>query len=171
VLLFLISARLNWVEARLPAGAAIVNDGDSLTLGTERVRLRGIDAPEYAQICAKDGVNYACGRRSREALARLVAGKAVSCSGSERDRYGRLLGACEAGGVDLNRTQVETGWAVAYGNYAEEENQARLRRLGLWAGSFDRPRHWRDSHSGMNESEQSPQGGILEWLRQIFGFS
>src|SRR5262245_9267960 len=85
-LLFLISARLNWVETRLPAGATIVNDGDSLTLGTERVRLRGIDAPEYAQICVKDGVNYSCGRRSREALARLVAGKAVSCSGSERDR-------------------------------------------------------------------------------------
>jgi endonuclease YncB( thermonuclease family) len=168
-LLFLISARLNWVETRLPAGAAIVNDGDSLTLGAERVRLRGIDAPEYGQMCVKDGVNYACGRRSREALAKLVGGRAVSCSGSERDRYGRLLGDCTAGGVDLNRTQVETGWAIAYGDYAEEEDRARQMRLGLWAGSFDRPRDWRDGH-GRTIEEHELKGSILDWLRQIFGF-
>jgi endonuclease YncB( thermonuclease family) len=170
-LLFLISARLNWVETRLPAGAAIVNDGDSLTLGTERVRLRGIDAPEYGQICAKDGINYACGRRSREALAKLVGGNAVSCTGSERDRYGRLLGNCTAGGIDLNRMQVETGWAIAYGGYAKEEDEARRMKLGLWAGSFDRPRDWRDSHGRMSEERHVPKASILDWLRQIFGYS
>jgi endonuclease YncB( thermonuclease family) len=170
-LLFVISARLSQVEVRHPAGAVIINDGDSLTLGTERIRLRGIDAPEYAQICTKNGAAYACGLRSREALARLVNGKAVSCSGSERDRFGRLLGVCEAGGVDLNRTQVATGWAIAYGGYFEEEKQARLRRLGLWAGSFDRPRDWRDSHGRMVEGEHHPKRGIIDRLRQIFRFS
>jgi endonuclease YncB( thermonuclease family) len=148
-MLALIAARLNRVEVRHPAGAVIVNDGDSLTLGTERIRLRGIDAPELAQTCEKDGAAYACGRRSRETLAQLVGGKAVSCTGSEHDRFGRLLGVCTAGGVDLNQTQVATGWAIAYGGYFEEEKQARLKRLGIWAGSFERPRDWRDSHGRM----------------------
>jgi endonuclease YncB( thermonuclease family) len=171
-LLLLIAARLDRVET-LPAGAAIVHDGDTLTLGRERVRLRGIDAPEYTQICVRNGANYACGQTSREALARLVGGKAVSCSGSERDRYGRLLGSCVAGGVDLNRTQVMNGWAIAYGGYVEEEDQARRKRLGLWAGSFDRPRNWRDNHRGKIEGEQGRvgvYGGNLDRLRQIFRF-
>src|SRR5262245_35638337 len=155
-LLFVVSARLNRAEIRPPAGGAIVNDGDSLTLGMQRVRLRGIDAPELAQTCVMDGVTYPCGRRSREMLARLVGGKAVSCSGSRRDRFDRLLGVCVAGGVDLNRTQVATGWAIAYGDYFEDEKQARLKRLGLWAGSFDRPRDWRDTHGRMYEGAHRP---------------
>src|SRR5262245_62768957 len=77
-LLFVVSARLNRTEIRPPAGGTIVNDGDTLTQGTERVRLLGIDAPELAQTCVKDGAPYPCGRRSREMLARLVDGKAVS---------------------------------------------------------------------------------------------
>ena len=170
-LLFLISARLGQVELQLPAGRAVVNDGDSLTIGSERVRLRGIDAPEFHQTCVKDGQSYACGRRSREALVRLVSGKAVTCSGSEHDRYGRLLARCQAGGIDLNREQVEAGWAIAYGDYAQEEDNARQKRLGLWAGSFERPRNWRDGHGGMMEGAHDFKGRFLDRLRQIIHFS
>src|SRR5262245_15976783 len=119
-MLLLISARLDRVEVQMPVAAAIVNDGDSLTLGAQRIRLRGIDAPEYAQTCVKNGENYACGRRSREALAKLIGGKSVSCSGWENDRYGRLLAECTVAGVNLNRMQVTSGWAVAYGDYFKE---------------------------------------------------
>ncbi len=80
-LLILLSARLDRVDTRTASGTAVVNDGDSLTIGGVKIRLRGIDAPEYAQMCERDGVDYACGRKSREALARLVAGRRVICEG------------------------------------------------------------------------------------------
>lgn len=104
-LLILLAARLDRFETRKAEGSAIVNDGDSLTLGTERIRMRGIDAPEYQQICRKDGADYVCGRLARQALVRLISGNPVTCSGWQRDRYGRLLGDCKAGGKDLNRAQ------------------------------------------------------------------
>lgn len=170
-LLVLVAARLDRVETRQIAGVATINDGDSITLGSERIRLLGIDAPEYAQICRKDGADYACGRHARNALAKLVAGRAVDCAGWERDRYGRLLGVCTAGGVDLNRSLVEQGWAVAYGNYDEAEKLARQKRVGLWAGEFDRPRQWRDNHGGMADRDHDYGNTILNWLREILRFS
>ncbi|MGO4831826.1 thermonuclease family protein [Rhizobiaceae sp. 2RAB30] len=168
-MLTVVASRLDRVETRQAAGAAIVNDGDTLTLGAERVRLRGIDAPEYNQSCMRDGAGYPCGRRSREALSRLVSGKSVTCDGWERDRYGRLLGLCSAGGVDLNKEQVAAGWAVAYGGYVDEEEAARSKGLGMWAGDFDRPRDWRASHNGSAESEHDSVGAVLNWLRAILG--
>ena len=170
-LLAVVAARLDRVETRKISGDAIVNDGDTITLKGERIRLRGIDAPEYNQTCLKDGAAYPCGRRSREALARLANNGQIECAGWERDRYGRLLGNCTAGGVDLNRRQVEEGWAVAYGDYADAERAARQRGAGLWAGSFERPRDWRVEHGGMAEGEHGLLAQMLNWLRAIFGFS
>jgi endonuclease YncB( thermonuclease family) len=170
-LLILLSARLDRVERRSLEGTATVNDGDSITLGADRIRLRGIDAPEFTQSCRRQGADYPCGRRAREALIALIDGKPVACAGWERDRYGRLLAACTAGGRDLNRSLVEAGWAVAYGDFEAEERAARQNGAGLWAGTFDRPREWRDLHGGMAESEHGAAGRILNWLRQMLRFS
>ncbi len=170
-LLILLSARLDRVERRGIEGRATVNDGDSLTLGSERIRLRGIDAPEFTQTCRRQGADYPCGRRARDALAGLIGGKPVACAGWERDRYGRLLAACTAGGKDLNRALVEAGWAVAYGEFEAEERIARQNGAGLWAGSFDPPRVWRDRHGGMAETEHGATGRIINWLRAILRIS
>jgi endonuclease YncB( thermonuclease family) len=170
-LLALLAARLDRSEPRLACGSAVVNDGDTITVGAERIRLRGIDAPEYHQVCRKNGADYACGRTSREALAKLTRNKAVSCSGDRHDRYGRLLGDCKAGGISLNSAQVEAGWALAYGDFETEEARARERAAGLWAGAFEEPRAWRDAHGGMVESDRDHGGSILDWLRQILRFS
>jgi hypothetical protein len=102
-------------------------------------------------------------------LSRLIAGKPVTCEGWERDRYGRLLGQCSAGEVDLNKEQVAAGWAIAYGGYFDEEDAARTEKLGLWAGDFARPREWRDTHGGMAEGEHDRLGAALNWLRAILG--
>lgn len=152
-ILSLVVARLERADTREERGAAIVADGDSITLGTTRIRLRGIDAPEYAQTCQKGGADYACGKRAREALAAMAAGRAVSCSGSRHDRYGRFLGDCTAGGVDLNRAQVQAGWAVAYGGYEAEETAARAAKAGVWAGTFERPEDWRRRHGAKTEAK------------------
>jgi len=169
-LLVVLAARLDRTETRTLEGSVTVNDGDSLTIGAERIRLRGIDAPEYGQSCRKDGADYPCGRRARDALSTLIGGRPVSCSGWERDKYDRLLAACTAGGRDLNRGQVEAGWAVAYGDYRAEEAVARQNGAGLWAGSFERPRDWREMHGGMVESEHMSPGSIIDWLRQVLRF-
>src|SRR3954471_211274 len=79
--LILLAARLDRVETRKTQGIAIINDGDSITLGAERIRMRGIDAPEYAQTCRNNGADYACGTLARQSLVRLIAGRSVTCSG------------------------------------------------------------------------------------------
>jgi endonuclease YncB( thermonuclease family) len=170
-LVAVIAARIDRVSTRHLAGEATINDGDTITLRGERIRLVGIDAPEYNQTCTKDGATYACGRQSREALARLAKSGAVECSGWERDRYRRLLATCKAGAIDLNRRQVEDGWAVAWGDYTDAETLAREKRVGLWAGEFQRPRDWRVEHGGMTEAEHDVFGRIVNWLGAIFGFS
>ena len=169
--LALVAARLDRVETRRISGDTVVNDGDTITLTGERIRLRGIDAPEYNQTCRKSGSTYPCGRRAREALVELAGSGRIECSGWERDRYRRLLAVCSAGGVELNRRQVEQGWAIAYGDYADAERSARERGAGLWAGTFERPRDWRSEHGGMVESEHDLFARLVNWLWAIAGFS
>ncbi|KQU89990.1 nuclease [Mesorhizobium sp. Root102] len=170
-LLILLAARLDRVETRKTQGVAIINDGDSITLGTERIRMRGIDAPEYTQTCRRNGADYPCGTLARQSLVRLIAGKPVSCTGWQRDRYGRLLGDCTAGGKDLNRAQVEAGWAVAYGDFESEEATARTGKAGIWAGTFDQPQDWRDRHHGeVVERKHGTLASIGDAVREIFRF-
>ncbi|QKC90528.1 thermonuclease family protein [Mesorhizobium sp. NZP2234] len=170
-LLILLAARLDRVETRQTQGAAVINDGDSITLGAERIRMRGIDAPEYTQTCRRNGADYACGTLARQSLVRLIAGRPVTCSGWQRDRYGRLLGDCKAGDTDLNRAQVEAGWAVAYGDFESEEAIARTAKVGIWAGTFDRPQDWRDSHHGeVVERKHGTLASIGDAVREIFRF-
>lgn len=169
-LLALVVARFDEGAAVRIAGAAAVGDGDSLTIGGERIRLIGIDAPELDQTCRRDDRDYACGRQSRQALVALIGALAVACEGRGKDRYERLLADCRAGDVDLGRAQVEAGWAVAYGDYEREEAAAREAGRGLWAGPFERPLDWRDSHGAAAEAEHVRPSALLDWLRAILGF-
>jgi endonuclease YncB( thermonuclease family) len=106
--------------------------------GTERVRLEGIDAPEWAQPYGMD---------AQKALERSSLGQAVQVAHRQRDRYGRLLGQvflaqCQ----DLNLQLLRTGMAWFYkayacdldaprrNTYAQAQAQAQSGRLGLWQG-------------------------------------
>ena len=160
--LALVVARGLWEPPQTLGGSAAVVDGDTLMVGNERVRLAAIDAPELSQTCTRDGRQTACGRDARVALQRLVAGGSIACRWSERDRYGRLLGHCEAGGTDLNREMVRSGWAVAYGDYHAVEREARLAARGVWAGEFEQPQDWRRLHGGL--AEQEHRVATLAWL-------
>jgi endonuclease YncB( thermonuclease family) len=167
-LLALLAARLDRIGTRNEQGAARVNDGDTITLGQERIRLRGIDAPEYTQTCERNGEDYACGRMARQALVDLIGGRQVFCAGWQRDRYGRLLGDCLAGDVDLNRALVGAGWAVAYGGYEAEERKARAAKAGIWAGSFNRPQDWRRVHDRPDERPHDTFGSLGDAFRELF---
>lgn len=124
-----------------------VVDGDTLRLGDRTLRLAAIDAPERGQTCGDaSGRAFDCGAAAAEALSRLVNGRSVVCRVTGRDRYGRGLGTCTAGGAELNAGLVAAGWALAYEPgtpMALVEVQARLSGRGLWAGGFVRPEEWR----------------------------
>jgi endonuclease YncB( thermonuclease family) len=131
------------------SGAARPGDGDSFHLGGDRVRLLGIDAPEYAQTCTgSDGHAWPCGRSARDRLAGLLKGGAVQCQPEGRDKYQRVLAVCQVAGTDIGRLMVAEGLAISSGRYAGEERAARSSRRGIWAGSFDTPRDWRDGRQG-----------------------
>lgn len=148
----MLAVRLDRLGAQANHGAAVVIDGDTLSIAGERIRLRGIDAFERGQTCRRDGAGYDCGKAAAAALAGLVGGREVSCTGGGRDRYGRLLAVCEAGGRELNAAMVASGWALAYGAYHIEEFRARAAGAGAWAGTFDSPAAWRGTHGRPLES-------------------
>ena len=137
------------------SGNMIAVDGDSLRpkAGGEDIRLHGIDAPELNQSCQDaGGQNYPCGRRARDHLRKLVAGRQVDCRTRDVDRYGRTVAVCTAGETDLNRQMVSDGWALAYRQhehrYVRDEVAAQAARRGIWQGTFDRPELWRRINLG-----------------------
>lgn len=163
--------RLDRIASVNHAAMPIVADGDTLTLGAERIRLRGIDAPEFTQTCRRGDADYGCGREAKAELIRLIGGRKVACEGWERDKYNRLLAACRAGDADLNKAMVENGWAIAYGGYGAEEAAARAAKRGLWAGTFDRPSAWRAAHGDVLESEHTDFAALLNALKALLGLS
>lgn len=131
----------------LPVAADIINgkvvgivDGDTIDVldangRQHRIRLAGIDAPEKFQ---------AFGSRSKENLSTMVFGKSVSVQWTKTDRDERAVGKVLMAGQDTNLAQVQAGLAWHFKkyqkeqspadrtSYAQAENEARARRIGLW---------------------------------------
>lgn len=138
----------SWLEpAPEPlTGTLRASDGDSFHYGAERIRLLGIDAPELEQTCMAPGHGtWPCGEAARDQLARLLR-DGVTCAREGRDWYGRVLARCNAAEHDIGSALVANGWAVAVDDYWTEEQAARGKKLGIWAGSFMLPKQWRDAH-------------------------
>lgn len=147
---------LSLLVLALPAAAETIacqvvriSDGDTLTCLTadkkqERIRLRGIDAPERKQ---------PYGARSTQSLSDLTFGKTATVHWNSRDRWGRIIGAvwvepadCVGCGptLDAGRAQVALGMAWWFKRCAEQqpieerhayefdETEARARLVGLW---------------------------------------
>lgn len=129
------------------SGPARIVDGDTIEIAEQRIRLHGIDAPEQAQSCLVGTTPWPCGRAATQGLLAAVDGQPVECVGGERDRWGRLIAVCYAGGLNLNAYMVRAGLALAYRRYAEdyilEEVEARADARGMWRGRFVEPWGWR----------------------------
>ncbi len=144
----ILAACIAWpASSETISGKARVVDGDTLAIAGERVRLRGIDAPETRQTCSRDGRRWTCGKAATKAMRRLVGRDPVRCEVRDRDRYGRAVATCYAGGQDLQRELVRQGLALAYRRhstrYVPDENAARAEGRGLWSGGFVEPWRWR----------------------------
>jgi endonuclease YncB( thermonuclease family) len=133
-------------------GVARVIDGDTIAIGSQHIRLTGIDAPETDQVCLDSTANrWACGIAARDQLSKHLAGRTISCDGHGQDRYGRLLAVCSTDNHDLNGWMVREGLALAYTKYSRDyiadEASARELRKGMWAGAFIAPWDWRHRDS------------------------
>ncbi len=164
--------RYGQIEQFNHSGNAIVLDGDTIMLSGRKIRLEGIDAPEFSQTCKAKSGSYPCGREARKQLVALAKGGTVECSGWQDDKYGRFLGSCIVGQVDLNRQMVLSGWAVSYGDYLAEEAAARKAGKGVWQGEFDRPSVWRKTHDRFAAANDAPHDfwyKLTAFLRRMFG--
>jgi endonuclease YncB( thermonuclease family) len=120
-------------------GQAIAKDGDDLIIAGTDIRLFGIDAFEFGQMCEADGAAYACGQLAKQDLAKKVLGREVHCEQRDYDSaHKRPVAVCSVDGEDVNAWMVSEGWAIAYRkfsmDYVDEENDAHAKRKGAWRG-------------------------------------
>jgi endonuclease YncB( thermonuclease family) len=135
------------------AGTVSVIDGDTLDVGSTRVRLHGIDAAEEDQTCRLEGFEWPCGTFVSRRVRELFEGREAVCERLDTDRYGRAVARCavarfaeakEAGQrVDIGAEIVGRGLATAYRRYSDDyaatEAAARAQGAGLFAGSMAPP--------------------------------
>jgi len=201
MVLLAISALLAGAFAVSHAASIRVADGDTIELGGQRIRLQGIDAPELHQECRDaSGRNWPCGRRARSELRKIIGNDPVQCEAHAKDRFGRSVAVCRAGGRDLGEAMVRSGFALAYPDWASPygaaQSEARSRKAGLWAGSFEDPRAWRDEHprsdlrddrpligrragdiippaarDWLQERSQAARQSVMRWLRSFWAAS
>lgn len=151
------------------SGPAKVIDGDTIKIRGARIRLHGIDAPESVQVCQAEGKSYRCGTSATLALARRIGNRSVSCDERDKDRYGRVVAVCRAGGEDLNGWLVSEGLALAYQRYSTDyvgqERAAREARRGLWRGEFVKPWQWRKGKrmAGEKAADAAPGTCRIKW--------
>ena len=124
-----------------------VTDGDSLEHGERRIRLDGIDAPEFNQVCyTANKQEYPCGADAQKYLENLLKDSEIRCDCSpEKDKYGREICECFADDISLNEALIFAGQAVAYrgDKYLAAEQEAKAYKRGIWRGKFMRPALYR----------------------------
>lgn len=148
-----------------------VIDGDTLDIAAEgktmRVRLRGIDAPEKAQLW---------GDESLQMLKGFLGDSTVCLSLYGQDRFGRELAELSVDGripasvskmpcsVSINQLMVKNGgaWAYRYQGKAIDkdllpfENKARSSRAGLWVTDDPTPPwQWRAQNNFGENDDRS----------------
>jgi endonuclease YncB( thermonuclease family) len=137
-----------------PRGQNIrVADGDSFAIGGQKMRLVGIDAPEYGQTCKNaSGAAWQCGKMARASLELMIRQPDLSCMATAVDQYRRALVTCSTADVpDIASAQVLAGMAISnayFGirNYGEEEDIAHNAKRGIWIGEFVPPAEWRAAY-------------------------
>jgi endonuclease YncB( thermonuclease family) len=144
---FLLASYNCWAT-EIVSGVPRIVDGDTVQIGSTKIRLSGIDAPETDQLCLDGkGEDWACGVASRDQLIKFSDGRGWDCDILGTDRYGRSLGKCFVEGEDISSWMVRSGWAMSFVRYSHEydHDEARAREVGvgLWSGAFIAPWDWR----------------------------
>jgi endonuclease YncB( thermonuclease family) len=145
-----LASSLSAACAGMVVGVPEVGDADTVVIAGEKVRLLDMDAPESDQFCLNhNGEPWKCGLAARDALKQETAGKTWECETVRRDRDRRWLSSCTVGGQNISAWMVREGWAMSPTHkgfshrFDAEEERAREKQVGLWAGAFIAPWDWR----------------------------
>jgi endonuclease YncB( thermonuclease family) len=125
-----------------------VIDGDTLVVWADnhaiKVRLYGVDCPEYGQPYAREAKYFSQER---------VLGKRVVIEKVTEDSYGRTIAFVRYGDDLLNEDLVKSGYAWVSPKYCkkdlcdswkEKERRARKDKLGLWQEAHpESPWQWK----------------------------
>ena len=143
-------------EIKEISGNAQIIDGDTIKINSKKIRLYGIDAPEFKQTCKKTYLtisfmsftkDYMCGEASADKLIKKINKQKLNCNILDVDRYKRLIGECFKRNINLNSWMVSNGYAVAYRKYSKkyvsDEINAKNNKLGIWQGKFEMPWDYR----------------------------
>ncbi len=111
-----------------------VTDGDTILVmlyeAAMKVRLNGIDCPEFSQDF---------GTKAKQFTLGLAFGKDARLEWSKKDRYGRILGTFYAGEKNVCEALVASGMAWHYVKYSDGkrrsklEAEARTAKAGVWS--------------------------------------
>lgn len=126
-----------------------IGDGDTITVRDQgqkrKVRLACLDANEMSQ--------RPWGQQARAQLQQLApVGSTVQLKVRTTDRYGRTVAEVFDGGRNINQALVASGAAFVYWQYtkgcdrnayARLEQEAKDRRIGVWAGNVMPPWDYR----------------------------
>lgn len=119
---------------------AIAISGDEMRIGSEMVRLFGVERPDATQICAQ---SKSCAANAKAALQKLVGGKKVTCDVSGRLTETISRATCQVNGADVAGQLVRGGHVFAttglFATYSSAEREARSNRVGLWRTDPARP--------------------------------
>lgn len=131
------------------------------------IRILGIDAPEIKQTCSRaTGEHYNCGMVAKHALENFIVGKRVTCTTYKKDIWGRRdLGTCYADGADIGAYLLQEGHAIVLmynkfekqllGHYHKLEADAKEKRKGIYAGTFQTPKEYRKSQRKQGSNRKS----------------
>ena len=128
-------------------------DGDTFDIGTERIRIWGIDAPEGRARCTRDGKTWKPARDSTAALETCLKGTTVTCRVQKVERRWlkvRYVSECwrDDSKEDVAACMVRSGWATDWpgysgGHYAPLEAEPKAAKRGVWQCEGEPPtRRW-----------------------------
>ncbi len=142
------------------SGPAVVVDGSTIDIKSNRFRVWGIDTPERGSWCYSFGRRWKPLEDSTIAMRRCVQGKTVTCRTQSIERVWfrqRHTAECWTDdGQDVGECMIRAGWATDYtcysgGYYRDLETEARNKALGLWECDNGPPtRRWGRRGAGVN---------------------
>lgn len=99
------------------SGPAIVQDGDTIYVQHQAIRLSGVDAEELSE---------PNGARAKYALRDIIGAASVTCVLDGAHSYTRTVARCYIGDTEINRSIVASGWALdcpkySGGRYRQDE--------------------------------------------------
>jgi len=129
-------------------GVASVQSGDTVRISGTTIRLDGIEAPDRSQTCVRaNQKRWDCAAAARDALARMVRSRRLSCTLTGEADTAVNSGTCRSINGDIASELVLNGHVFAKGGffsaYRSQESQAQAAKAGLWSGEAQRPSEWR----------------------------